>query len=186
MVQSRELEKLVGTGSFLTTLYMIDLGGKKTRVIPRDVQLHPVTDRPVHVDFMRLEAGATITLDIPVRFSGHDVSPGLKRGGTLNIVRHEVELVCPAENIPESSRRRSLGAGHQRFAAHLGDDAAGGRAPDRQARFHHRLHRGAVRPAPTQRPPKAKPPPRPLPPHRLPKRSKFTRTSLPSSFAGSG
>lgn len=101
MVDSRELEKQVGTGSFMTTLYMLDLDGKKTRVIPRDIQLDPVTDRPVHVDFMRLEKGATITLDIPVRFKGQDVSPGLKRGGTLNIVRHEVEMVCPAESIPE-------------------------------------------------------------------------------------
>ena len=101
MVASRDLERQVGTGSFLTTLYMLEVGGKKTRVIPRDVQLDPVTDRPVHVDFMRLEKGAKITLQIPVRFKGQDVSPGLKRGGTLNIVRHEVELVCPAENIPE-------------------------------------------------------------------------------------
>ena len=101
MVASRDLEKQVGSGSFLTTLYMLELGGKKTRVIPRDVQLDPVTDRPVHVDFMRLEKGAKITLDIPVRFKGQEVSPGLKRGGTLNIVRHDIELVCPAENIPE-------------------------------------------------------------------------------------
>ena len=101
MVSSRELERHVGTGTFLTTLYNIELDGKKTRVIPRDVQLHPVTDRPVHVDFMRLEKGATITLEIPVHFTGQDVSPGIKRGGTLNIVRHEVELICPADNIPE-------------------------------------------------------------------------------------
>jgi large subunit ribosomal protein L25 len=101
MVASRDLEKHVGTGSFLTTLYMLELGGKKTRVIPREIQLDPVTDRPVHVDFLRLEKGATITLAIPVRFKGQEVSPGLKRGGTLNIVRHEVELICPAENIPE-------------------------------------------------------------------------------------
>lgn len=101
MVSSRELERHVGTGRFLTSLYNIELEGKKTRVIPRDVQLDPVSDRPVHVDFMRLEEGATITLDIPVHFTGHEVSPGMKRGGTLNIVRHDVELVCPAENIPE-------------------------------------------------------------------------------------
>jgi large subunit ribosomal protein L25 len=101
MLDARELERQFGTGSFLTTLFMLDVEGKKTRVIPRDVQLDPVTDRPVHVDFMRLEKGATITLDIPVRFKGQETSPGLKRGGTLNIVRHEVELVCPAENIPE-------------------------------------------------------------------------------------
>jgi len=101
MVASRELERQAGTGSFMTTLFMLEVDGKKTRVIPRALQLDPVTDRPVHVDFMRLEKGATITLDIPVRFIGQDVSPGLKRGGTLNIVRHEIELVCPAENIPE-------------------------------------------------------------------------------------
>jgi len=101
MVASRELERHVGTGTFLTTLYNLELDGKKTRVIPRDVQLHPVTDRPVHVDFLRLEKGATITLEIPVHFSGQDVSPGMKRGGTLNIVRHEIELICPVDNIPE-------------------------------------------------------------------------------------
>lgn len=101
MVASRELERQVGTGSFLTTLIMLEVDGKKTRVIPRAVQLDPVTDRPVHVDFMRLEKGAKITLEIPVRFIGQDVSPGLKRGGTLNVVRHEIALVCPAENIPE-------------------------------------------------------------------------------------
>lgn len=101
MVASRELERHVSSGSFLTTLYMMELNGKKTRVIPRDVQLDPVTDRPVHVDFMRLEKGAKIILHIPVRFRGQESSPGLKRGGTLNIVRHDIELVCPAENIPE-------------------------------------------------------------------------------------
>ncbi len=70
MIDSRELEKHFGTGSFLTTLFMLDIEGKKTRVIPREVQLDPVTDRPVHVDFMRLEKGATITLDIPGAVQG--------------------------------------------------------------------------------------------------------------------
>lgn len=101
MVASRELERHVNSGKFLTTLYMIELSGEKTRVIPRDVQVDPVTDRPVHVDFMRLEAGTTITLHIPVHFHGQDVSPGMKRGGTLNIVRHDIELICPVDNIPE-------------------------------------------------------------------------------------
>ncbi|MGC8536607.1 MAG: 50S ribosomal protein L25/general stress protein Ctc [Rhizomicrobium sp.] len=101
MLASRELERQVGAGNFLTSLYMLEVDGKKTRVIPRDVQLDPVTDRPVHVDFMRLEAGTTITLAIPVHFKGGDVSPGIKRGGTLNIVRHEIELICPVDNIPE-------------------------------------------------------------------------------------
>ncbi len=101
MISSRELERHAGTGTFLTTPFILDIAGKKTRVIPREVQLHPVSDRPVHVDFMRLEKGTTIILDIPVRFKGHAESPGLKRGGTLNIVRHEIKLVCPADGIPE-------------------------------------------------------------------------------------
>lgn len=100
-VPRRELERYTFTGIFLTTLLMLDIDGKKTRVLPRQIQLDPVSDRPVHVDFMRLEKGATITLNIPVRFKGHEASPGLKRGGVLNIVRHQVELTCPAENIPE-------------------------------------------------------------------------------------
>lgn len=92
----------VNTGHFLTTLFNLDIAGKKTRVIPRDLQLDPVTDFPVHVDFMRLEEGATVRLSIPVRFKGQDVSPGLKKGGTLNIVRHEIALICPAETIPNT------------------------------------------------------------------------------------
>lgn len=101
MVVSRDLERHTGTGTFLTTPVMLNVNGKKTRVIPRELQLDPVSDRPVHVDFMRLEKGTRITLDIPVRFKGHADSPGLKRGGTLNIVRHEIKLICPVENIPE-------------------------------------------------------------------------------------
>ncbi len=100
-VPRHDLERHVGTGTFLTTLFSLDVNGTKTRVIPRDLQLDPVSDRPVHVDFMRLPEGATITLKIPVRFKNHAESPGLKRGGVLNIVRHEVELVCPADLIPE-------------------------------------------------------------------------------------
>ncbi|MCP5411572.1 MAG: 50S ribosomal protein L25/general stress protein Ctc [Alphaproteobacteria bacterium] len=92
----------VSTGHFLTTLFNLDIAGKKTRVIPRDLQLDPVTDFPVHVDFMRLEEGATVRLSIPVRFKGQDTSPGLKKGGTLNIVRHEIALICPADTIPNT------------------------------------------------------------------------------------
>src|SRR3954451_5790781 len=101
-VGRRELERHVGTGTFLTTPFVLDLGGQATRVIPRDVQLDPVTDRPVHVDFMRLKEGTQIVLAIPVRFRGQENSPGIKRGGVLNVVRHEIELLCPVENIPES------------------------------------------------------------------------------------
>jgi len=92
----------VDAGGFLTTLFMLDVAGKKQRVIPRQVQLDPVTDRPVHVDFMRLASGAKVKLAIPVRFKGHEASPGLKRGGVLNIVRHEIEMLLDADHIPES------------------------------------------------------------------------------------
>ena len=92
----------IEAGHFLTTLFMLDVAGKKTRVIPREVQLDPVSDRPVHVDFMRLAEGATVRLEIPVHFNGQDVSPGLKKGGVLNIVRHSIGLICPADNIPNT------------------------------------------------------------------------------------
>ncbi|MBV9571410.1 MAG: 50S ribosomal protein L25/general stress protein Ctc [Alphaproteobacteria bacterium] len=100
-VPRRELERHVGTGTFLTTPFKLAVDGKATRVIPRDVQLDPVTDRPVHVDFMRLQEGTKIVLAIPVRFRGQEASPGIKRGGVVNIVRHEIEVLCPVENIPE-------------------------------------------------------------------------------------
>ena len=100
-VDLRTLERQYETGTFTTTLLMLDVEGKKTRVIPREVQVDPVTDRPVHVDFMRLGEGAKVRLAIPVHFRNQGESPGLKKGGVLNIVRHEIELLCPAESIPE-------------------------------------------------------------------------------------
>ena len=100
-VDALTLTRHVDAGSFLTTPFLLNLEGKKTRVIPRVLQLDPVSDRPVHVDFMRLAAGATVRLAIPVRFKGQENSPGIKRGGVLNIVRHEVELICAADDIPE-------------------------------------------------------------------------------------
>jgi large subunit ribosomal protein L25 len=101
-VDFRTLERRVETGTFLTTLLMLDVGGKKTRVLPRALQIDPVTDRPVHVDFMRLAEGAKIRIAVPVHFINQSESPGLKRGGVLNIVRHEIELLCPAESIPDT------------------------------------------------------------------------------------
>ena len=98
----RTLERNVEAGSFLTTLFMLDVAGKKTRVIPRQLQLDPVSDRPVHVDFMRLVEGASVKLEIPVHFKGQGESPGLKKGGVLNIVRHEMNVICPADNIPHA------------------------------------------------------------------------------------
>ena len=99
-VDGRTLERHVEAGHFLTTLFDLNIAGKKTRAIPRAVQLDPVTDRPVHVDFLRLAEGGTVKLEIPVHFHGQDVSPGLKKGGVLNIVRHQIEMICPADHIP--------------------------------------------------------------------------------------
>jgi len=101
-VDGRTLERQIEAGHFLTTLFMLDVGGAKTRVIPREVQLDPVSDRPVHVDFMRLAEGATVRIEIPVHFNGQDTSPGLKKGGVLNIVRHSIGLICPADGIPNT------------------------------------------------------------------------------------
>src|SRR5215469_1080841 len=89
------------TGHFLSTVYLLDVDGKKERVIPRDVQVDPVRDFPVHVDFMRVSRTSRIDVAVPVQFLNEDASPGLKRGGVLNIVRHEIEFSCPADAIPE-------------------------------------------------------------------------------------
>jgi large subunit ribosomal protein L25 len=101
-VEYKEVFKQVLTGHFLSTVYMLDLEGKKVRVIPRDVQLHPVRDFPVHVDFMRIGKSSRVEVEVPVQFIDEAESPGLKRGGVLNIVRHEIELSCPADAIPEN------------------------------------------------------------------------------------
>jgi large subunit ribosomal protein L25 len=96
-----ELWKAVETGRFLSTLVEVEVGSDKVRAIPRDLQFDVVRDRVIHVDFLRLGAGQRISVAVPVHFSNHEASPGLKRGGVLNIVRHEIELYCPADNIPE-------------------------------------------------------------------------------------
>jgi large subunit ribosomal protein L25 len=98
---SNELVNLVNRGRFLSSLIDLDIDGTKVRVIPREVQLDPVSDKPVHVDFQRVSLGSHIRVNVPVRFIHEADSPGLKRGGVLNIVRHEIEVTCPAEAIPE-------------------------------------------------------------------------------------
>jgi len=97
-----EVMRLWNKGTFMSHLVDLDVGGKVQRVIPRDVQLDPVRDFVIHVDFLRLGKGATIAVEVPVHFINEEESPGMKRGGALNVVRHEVELNCPAESIPES------------------------------------------------------------------------------------
>ena len=88
-------------GGFLTHILNVDVGGETIRVIPKDYQLDPVRDFLLHVDFLRIGEGARLTLDIPVHFLNEEASPGLKRGGALNIVRHTVELYVPVDRIPE-------------------------------------------------------------------------------------
>jgi large subunit ribosomal protein L25 len=99
-VQKKDLKNLVNSDTFLSKVLELDIDGKKEKVIPRDVAFHVVSEEPIHIDFMRIVAGKKIILEIPVKFINHADSPGLKRGGVLNIVRRKVELKCPAENIP--------------------------------------------------------------------------------------
>ncbi|MCH8684686.1 50S ribosomal protein L25/general stress protein Ctc [Pedomonas mirosovicensis] len=100
-VSDKELWKLLNKGHFMNSMVEIEINGSVERTLPRDVQFHPVTDRPLHVDFLRVSGNTTVTVAVPVRFEDEAQSPGLKRGGVLNIVRHEVELVCPADKIPD-------------------------------------------------------------------------------------
>jgi large subunit ribosomal protein L25 len=95
-----ELRLRIHAGRFKTTLYDIDIDGQKHRVIPRDYQLDPVKDTPIHVDFLRLAAGAMIRVAIPVHVINSEQSPGVKRGGAVNIVTHAIEVQCPPETIP--------------------------------------------------------------------------------------
>lgn len=88
-------------GGFLTTIATINVDGQKISVIPRDYALDPVTDQPIHVDFLRVSAGSTLHVQIPVQFINEEKSPGLKRGGVLNIVRHDIDATVPADAIPD-------------------------------------------------------------------------------------
>ena len=100
-VEEKELRRQLGTGHFSNSIVMIDVGGKQVRTLPKDVAFHPVTDRPLHVDFLRLAKDATVTVEVPVVFENEEASPGLKKGGVLNVVRHTLELVCDADKIPD-------------------------------------------------------------------------------------
>jgi len=100
-VEEKALIKLLMTGHFSNSVVEIELGGKKQITIPKDVAFHPVSDRPTHVDFLRIVKGAKVDIEVPVIFVNEDASPGLKRGGVLNIVRHELELICDNDKIPD-------------------------------------------------------------------------------------
>ena len=100
-VEAKELARQLGSGHFMNSIVMVEVGGKAVRVLPKDVALHPVTDRPLHADFLRLAKDASIHVEVPVVFVNEEASPGLKRGGVLNVVRHELELVCESDRIPD-------------------------------------------------------------------------------------
>ena len=100
-VSKKELSSIINSDTFLSKVLEIELEGKKEKVIPRDVSYNVISEEPIHIDFMRIVSGKKIVLEIPVKFINHPDSPGLKRGGVLNIVRRKVELKCPAESIPD-------------------------------------------------------------------------------------
>ena len=95
------VQKEINSGGFLTRIFSLNIDGKKSLAIPREVQFDPLSDQPIHIDFLRLAADSKITLDIPTRFINEELSPGLNRGGVLNVNRRTVQLSCPANNIPE-------------------------------------------------------------------------------------
>ena len=115
-----ELRQRILAGRFLTTIYDIDLEGKKHRVIPRDFHLDPVRDFPMHVDFMRLGEGATIRVSVPLHVVNGEASPGVKRGGTVNIVTHTIDLECSVDNIPQYIEA-DVGALEISHSLHLSD-----------------------------------------------------------------
>ncbi|MDB5643111.1 MAG: rplY [Hyphomicrobiales bacterium] len=100
-VDYREINKLIYAGHFLTTIFELDIEGRKERVIPRDYQLDVVKDTPLHVDFLRLRPGSFLKVSVPVHFTNQDTCPGIKKGGSLNVVLHAVEMKVPADAIPE-------------------------------------------------------------------------------------
>lgn len=100
-IPRNELVRLFNRGGFMTQLFELKLDGQSQKALPRDLQLHPVSDQPLHIDFLRLSAGAKVVIEIPVRFLDEEECEGIARGGVLNIVRHTIECSCPMDAIPE-------------------------------------------------------------------------------------
>ena len=100
-VEEKLLSKMLSSGHYMNSVVMVEVGGKPTRTLPKAVDFHPVTSRPIHVDFLRISEHTKVSVNVPVRFDNEDASPGLKRGGVLNVVQHEIELVCDAAHIPD-------------------------------------------------------------------------------------
>ena len=100
-IEAKQVIKMLQTGHFMNSVVELTVGKDKHRTLPKDVQFHPVTSRPIHIDFFRLEKGATVHVQIPVRFVDEEESKGMTRGGVLNVVRHDIDLVCDASSIPD-------------------------------------------------------------------------------------
>ena len=101
-VSKKILKSLIDKQNFLSNIVTLNVDGKPQNVLPREIKYHIISDEPIHVDFLRVVPGVKIRIEVPVQFINHEKSPGLKRGGVLNIVRRKVELRCPSEKIPES------------------------------------------------------------------------------------
>ena len=101
-ISKKLLKSLIDNENFLSNIVKLNVDGKSQNVLPREIKYHIITDEPMHVDFLRVVPGVKIRIEVPVQFINHEKSPGLKRGGVLNIVRRKVELKCPSEKIPES------------------------------------------------------------------------------------
>ncbi|MDR6509504.1 large subunit ribosomal protein L25 [Novosphingobium capsulatum] len=100
-LEEKELARALGTGHFFNSIVELTIGGKKVRTLPKDVAFHAVSDRPQHADFLRVSANAEVHVNVPVVFQNEEKAPGIKQGGVLNVVRHELELVCEANKIPD-------------------------------------------------------------------------------------
>ena len=100
-IDKKSIRSILNSESFLSKVIELDINGKKEKVLPREISYHVVSDEPIHIDFMRIIPGTKIIIELPVKFKNHEDSPGLKRGGVLNIVRRKVELKCPADKIPD-------------------------------------------------------------------------------------
>ena len=101
-ISKKLLKSLMDKDNFLSNIVTLNVDGKTQNVLPREIKYHIITDEPIHVDFLRVVPGVKIRIEVPVQFINHEKSPGLKRGGVLNIVRRKVELRCPSEKIPEN------------------------------------------------------------------------------------
>ena len=99
-IEEKLLAKMLSTGHFMNSVIMVEVDGKPNRTLPKDVQFHPVSSRPIHVDFLRIGEHATVHVNVPLRFEDEEESPGIKRGGVLSIIHHELELVVDAAQIP--------------------------------------------------------------------------------------